>query len=235
MVIISTRKIEVSGETRTFKVKYSSDNTDFSIDIPVYIADVVGCKYVITDKTQSGVEKQLEDILYKFSKTVTKEEKVILFMIDPGLHLHSGRGTIYGQSTETRINPDDITYHHRLSLDMRFYVVVKKTFNQREVYFTMDYDERRGQPLIGGSGSPKAYHGWTCDKEWMTRDKFVEIPWTQEREDFFRAAQVGFVELINKLIEFRNTASADPSKVLSFIDNGGNFGLALPAPKGDKS
>jgi len=237
MVVVSTQKHLVSGEDIIFKVNYSSSDLRFSIILPTHIANAIG--YLdsmgrpkkIVGETQHAVEKELEDILYKFSKTVTKEEKVILFMIKPELKLHEGRSTTHYEGTDSKIDPDKVTFHHELTLSLRFYVVNKKIFNQREVYFTLDYSEHLRQPMIG-SGT---YNGWTVEKYLAERyDGFLEIPWTREREEFFRSAQVGFVNLINKLIEFKNVAKTDSSKMLSFIDSGGNFGLSLPPGKEEK-
>jgi hypothetical protein len=220
-------------------VNYSSNDQRFSIILPVHISDAVGYKSNFTESpkkiagsTQKEVEDELEKILRQFSSMVTKEEKVILFLIKPELLLHEGRHCTHHESTSSKIDPYSVTFHHELVLSLRFYVVTKKLFNQREVYFSHDYNENKRQPMIG-SGS---YNGWQAEKSDIEKyDGFVEIPWTQEREDFFGSAQLGFVNLINKLIDFRNVAKTDSAKMLAFIDSGGNFGLALPPGKEEKS
>jgi hypothetical protein len=214
MVVVSTRKIWASGEERTFRTNYDSKRQQFTITVPGHIAQAVGCSGTLEDATQSGVENKLDSVLYKFSNTVTKVEKVIIFRFVPEKWFHEGRGSSYGSDHTVRYNPDDVTQHHELKLSFRYYVMVKKTFNQREVYETADY-------VKAGSEFGSRQTGWTAEKQYMFNDQYVEIPWTQEREDFFRQSQLGFIALINKLIDFTNMANLDQQKALAFIDTGG--------------
>lgn len=232
MTKVSQSKRRVSGRDIIFQCNYSTQKLTFSMKLPSHMSEALCLKDPIEKSTESEVWKELDTLIKQFEKIVFKEEKVIIFNIKAQTPLHAGIGTVYGNTVHSEIrNFDEITQHHELQLSMRYYVVIKKYFDQQEMYFTDDY-ENRNMSLIGGYHDGK--YGWKQSPQQLSiRSSFIEIPWTQEREDFFKTAKVGFINLINTLVKFRNTAEKDSEAFLKFIDSGGNFGFMLPTGKAE--
>jgi hypothetical protein len=168
-------------------INYDPRAKHFIIPIPAFIQEVLVGHRTVTHETQEGVEQEFRGILEAYEKAITSNEKVIIYDFEC---------TAFIMDPVKKVcvfREEQLTFTKGTSLSFFYQVATKSVCNGRITYV----------PL---SGHSERYAG--------LREEKKEIPWTEERENFFKSLNENLEMLILKAWTFLNTHQEDLAGIL---------------------
>ncbi len=179
-------------------VKFSSREKQFKIQLPTGARDVCG-EYVYGD-TLDEVNKAYAAASTMFLDATLKEEKVIIITFEGQCRIEENEKIIFECDRGYNVGEG-------VELELQCEVFIKQTWACPDGRSVDRYDETEHSipesasynwpPSPGGSGS-------------------VEVPWSEEREQFFAELVNATQNIIRKLSEF----TTDAKSILKIVDRG---------------
>lgn len=208
MAVISNTEA-IFGKMRTMKiVKFSSKDGKFKIQVPPGAHDVCG-EYVYGD-TLKEVNKAYESASAMYLDASVKDEKVIVISFEGRCSIEENGEIIF----ECNKGYSD----NGLELELECEVFIKRTWTCPDCDTIEKYVETEH------SIPESAGFRWAPSPGW---EGAIEVPWSEEREQFFAELVMATQNIIRKLSEF----TTDAKSILKIVDRGTRL---LPSPTKDK-
>lgn len=230
MPVVSTSTFGFGGRQFKRTVQCNRDGL-FQCKLPPEIPDKLGCDPEISGKTMDEIEKQWRTRVEDYEKAQTKCSKVILYDIEITAKIEKPKAAdddsdIY----ELILDEDELGFAKGIAV-----AVHAGVFREEE---TIHLEEKRYKYVELDSSLPRSMmqhgkfgHEGVCEFDTVgscyTRAKNV-IPWTEQREMFFRDLGWALEQLIMKIHEFMGV----PKKLMKLMDTNARF-LPPPPSSGD--
>lgn len=198
MAIISNAET-VFGKMRVMKiVKFSSKDGKFKIQVPPGARDI--CGEFVYGETLDEVNKAYETASAMYLDASVKDEKVIVIAFEGVCRIEENEKIVF--ECDNGYSP-----YNGIQLELQCEVFIKRTWTCPDCDTIEKYIE------IDHSISESANYTWTPG---VGTKGHIEVPWSEEREQFFAELVIAIQNIIRKLSEF----TADAKSVLEFTDRG---------------
>lgn len=223
MATISKRKIKIKEKYYHIVTKYDTTRRIFYIDLLPEMAVVLG-RPRVEGPVHEKVEEEFDRLVDEFEHVTVKVEKVILMDLKATYQRIDGATTHYHQfsgdyidssAAEARNNKEG-----RIEMNFRYLVRWKADYGSRILYFNVNPTPQMLNPqgpisITIGEGINFG-DGVKYFQKSDIRNPFVEIPWSQEVEDFMEKARLTLIENARNAAHF---AGKEPTEIMALISS----------------
>lgn len=203
---ISTYKFITNEGYETIAITYSTKDKVFKAQLPESITKIIGNDHDPYGNTEKEIINKLNTLREQYKEAFMNEEKIII--LDIKMNMHTIIGDIY-------IDKSDIPFANGVALYISAGVFIKRSMPKYNSYYPII-------SKINNSYYIKQMHSSNIDK-------LVQIPWTQEAEDYI----VSLIENFENLIYNANSLLSNKESLLKLISQSNQ--LFLPEKNKKKS
>lgn len=225
MAVVSTTDFGFGGRKYKKVVRCNRDGI-FRCKLPHEIPDRLGCDEEVTGETLDIMERQFRIKLDEYEKAQTTCSKVILYDIEITAKIEAPRAEgVDPDIYHLTIDLDDLGFAKGIAVAVHAGVFTEEATvrGEQTVYKYVEVENSIPRSM---KQHGKFSHNGACEFETVglygTRAENV-IPWTEQREAFFRDLGRAMEQLVMQLHEFMGV----PKKLMQLMDSGRRF---LPPP-----
>lgn len=196
---ISTYRFNTNEGIEIITITYSTKDKRFKAELPESVTKIIGDYRNPDGNTEKEIINKLDDLQKQYRDAFTNEEKIIVLDIRMNINTHIG---------DTFIRKSDISFANGVALSISTGVFIKRSMPKYTSYYPVNskinplyYVNRMSSGAI---------------------DALVQIPWTQEAEDYI----VLLIENFENLVYNANSLLSNKENLLKLIS--GSTQLFLP-------
>jgi len=211
MPLISSERITLPFRDRgrqnefVMKINYTTKRGCFYTKLPEELHGSIGKE--VTGETESETRQRFFDALKEYKEADVTEEKVIIYKIEMTASIDNGKDWKH-PDYEVVYKEDDLSFVEGIGISLFCDVKIRKEYNTSKFLETEYFETEHTIPQSVTR----------CDGHFRIKiDKECNvIPWTQEREEFFRRTALALEKMVLNIDKF----FSEQDKFLQLVDSG---------------